>query len=105
MFNFYDWLESKSLGDLAVIDSKLSNDIDNELRDNEAFKKNSELNFPRIKSSVSFNEYTKEKNNYILDVNKANEYLNNALFSLINPFSDDIQEAYADYVLDKMECS
>lgn len=102
MFNFYEWLDTKSLGELAFIDSKLRNDIDNELRENESFKKMETVNFPRFQNVSGLEEFKKEKARYISDVNSSNEALKGSLASLINPFSDDIQEAYSDYVLENM---
>lgn len=102
MFNFYEWLDTKSLGELAFIDSSLQNDIDNELRDNETFKKMDNINFPRLQNVSGLENFKKEKERYISDVNSVNEALKGSLNSLVNPFSDDIQEAYADYVLENM---
>jgi hypothetical protein len=103
MLNFYDWLETMSLGQLAVIDSSLRNDIDNELRENESFQKMDSVNFPRLQNVSGLDNFKKEKEAYIQDVNEANKVLNGVLSSLVNPYSDDIQETYVDYVLENME--
>lgn len=60
------------------------------------------INFPRLQNVSGLENFKKEKERYISDVNSVNEALKGSLNSLVNPFSDDIQEAYADYVLENM---
>lgn len=95
ILSYEKFLESKSLGELALISSELSNDIDNELRENETYK-GKDFVFPWLLSDRS------NQVDYALEVDIVNELFGNSLENLINESDEQLQDAYADYVLENM---
>lgn len=96
MLTFEQWVNSLSVGEIAYIDSNLSNKIDNELRENDSYRRMDHVNFPWKRTS------TKEE--YISDINSCDEALKGELSELIDYESESLKNEYEDYLCENMEC-